>query len=506
MKNLFNVFLELLETLRDNGALGDWEEDYQNLSFTVQDNYGYFKELFSNESYSTELKGNRISFKFCVEENEILRDEELFTMDFFADDQPTKLTLSLNKLFGFGIEKNEILFFSKDAFVKHFKITRKNCISFFEKADLKKFIHIYLPVNEIYENEHMKILPLENFGVTSITQLEEEVCKNIESVQKKREEYTRVGGKHPIPTSFSIKMADRKLLEVFQFNLFFTCLLHIANKFMDGKFLIRGQKNVELSYKSESELKYAETLHDIYCSVYKLEKFVQDKIEIVRNVISIYCQSEDDIIVLDANAKKIEATANRYFDAYISDEVKSFLKDTKEAIELAHKHATEAREGADKIIANINVSIIAIVTAVFTAVVTMSKGDLMFLAVALGLHAFYFWISYRYNSVFMIQKKQDILSIYEISSQRVPVVSESEREEIKESILTPAIKNIDDNLKKYKRLTILAFFGTIALAIVLSIVLKMNSVKESPKSQPKERILIIYAEDSHQKNYFEFKI
>lgn len=40
------------------------------------------------------------------------------------------------------------------------------------------------------------------------------------------------------------------------------------------------------------------------------------------------------------------------------------------------------------------------------------------------------------------------------------------------------------------------------MAIILSIVLKMNPVKEFPKSQPKERVLIIYAEDSHQKNLF----
>ncbi|KAA0795310.1 hypothetical protein EXW45_23745 [Bacillus wiedmannii] len=497
MKKFFNVCLKLLEELRDKGDLSDWEEDYQNLSFTFQDNYGYFKELFSKEPYSTELKGNRISFKFCVEENEILRDEELYTMDFFTDNQPTKLTLSLNKLFGFGIDKNEILFLSKDAFVKHFKITRENCISFFEKADFKKFVHIYLPVHMVYENEYMKILPLQKFSVESVAQLEEEVCKNIESVQKKREDYTRIGGKYPVPTFFSIKKVDEQLLEVFQFNLFFTCLLHVSNKFMEEKFLIRGQKNIELSYKSESRFQHAEILHNIYCSVYKLEKFVQDKLEIVRNVISIYCQSEDDISILDTHLKKIEATANRYFDAYISDEVKSFLKDTKEAIELAHKHASEAREGADKVITNINTSIIAIVTAVFTAVVTMSKGDLMFLAVALGLHAFYFWISYRYNSVFVIQKKQDILSLYKISSERVPVVSESELKEIKESILDPAIENIDNNLKKYKTLTTYAFWGTIALAIVLSVVLKINPIKESPPPQPKERVLIIYAENTY---------
>ncbi|KMP38514.1 hypothetical protein TU52_00505 [Bacillus cereus] len=502
MRGFLEVFLELLKELKARGALNDWEEDYNNLSFTFQDNYGYFKKLFSSELYNKELKENRLSFKFCVEEEHIFRDEEFYKYDFFDDEQATKVTVDLNKLVCFGVENNEILFLSKESFVKHFKITRKNCISFFEKINSRKYVYIYLPVDNTVENDYIKILPLTHFGMSSsISILQEEKYEELESVKKKREEYTRLGSSYPIPTVFDIKVEDIEILNVFNFNLFFTCLLHIANKFMGNRFLIRGQKNIELIYEDTSVFKHAKELHDIYCSTYKLEKFVQDKLEIVRNVISIYCKSEDDIRNLDMQLKKIEATAKRYFNAYISDEVKSFLKDTKEAIELAHKHAIGAHESADKIITNINTSIIAIVTAVFTAVVTMSKGDILFLIVALGLHGFYFCISYWYNSSFVTQKKKDILSLYEISSEKVSVISETEREEIKVSILNPAIQNIDNNLKKYKRLTIFSFIGVIILTSTLSwILIMIKPVKKTAPPIPQERMLIIYAENSFPKN------
>ncbi|GAB6570578.1 hypothetical protein bcgnr5378_02780 [Bacillus cereus] len=502
MRNLFDVFLELLEKLKDRDILSDWEEDYQNLSFTVQDSYGYFKELFSDESYRAELNASRISFKFCIEE-QIFRNGQFYEFDFFEKEQSTQLTIALNKAGGFNIGKNEVVFLSKDSFIKHFEITRRKCTSFFEKLDFGKYIHIYLPIDKIFGNNYMKILPLKEFGKSPVEDLDEKIYENVKSVQKKREEYTRLGEFYPIPTVFDIRIEDTELLRLFDFNLFFTCLLHIANKFTERKFLIRGQKNVELSYETTSVFKHAKELHNIYCFTYKLEKFVQDKLEIVRNVISLYCQSEDDLRALDIQLTKIEATANRYFNAYISDEVKSFLKDTKEAIELAHKHAIGAHESADKIMTNINTAIIAIVTAVFTAVVTMSKGDILFLIVALGLHAFYFCISYWYNKSFVIQKKKDILNMYEISSEKVPVVSEEEREEIKDSILKPAIQNIDNNLKKYKTLTIRSVIGIVILASVLSgILIYLNSVKKAQPSNPKERILIIYADSPSQKNSF----
>lgn len=93
--------------------------------------------------------------------------------------------------------------------------------------------------------------------------------------------------------------------------------------------------------------------------------------------------------------------------------------------------------------------------------------------------------------------------MYEISSEKVPVVSEEEREEIKDSILKPAIQNIDNNLKKYKTLTIRSVIGIVILASVLSgILIYLNSVKKAQPSNPKERILIIYADSPSQKNSF----
>ena len=96
--------------------------------------------------------------------------------------------------------------------------------------------------------------------------------------------------------------------------------------------------------------------------------------------------------------------------------------------------------------------------------------------------------------------------MYEISSEKVPVVSEEEREEIKDSILKPAIQNIDNNLKKYKTLTIRSVIGIVILASVLSgILIYLNSVKAQP-SNPKERILIIYADSPSQKTHLLYKI
>ncbi|UPM52434.1 hypothetical protein [Gottfriedia acidiceleris] len=492
MRNFIKFFLQLLEDLKSEHTLQDWEENYTNVKFTLNSNYGYFKNLFSKAPYDEELTKDRISFTFLVNDQDPINNNEFHEWNFFTEEQNTKLTIALNKEECFGLEKNEILFFSKKSFIKHFNIDRKDTASFLKQINHEKFVHIYLPIEKSFENNFLKILPIQKYPSSPVIVLEPDTYEIIKLVQKKREEYTRVEAFYPLPTFFSIEIIDKEIQNMFNRNLFFLCLIHITNKHSNDIFLIRGQKNIELTYSVGFTPQYAKILHNIYESIYKLEKFVQDKLEIVRNIFSIYCQSEDNVQSLDEQLVKVEETVNQYFNAYISDEVKSFLKETKEAIDVAHKHATVAREAADKIINNINTSIIAMITAAVAAVVTMSKGEYWFLILALGVHLVYFYVSYKYNAVFTRQKKNDILSLYEITNEQFPVVSKKKREEIKVKFLDPAIQNIEVNLLSYKKLTIYLVIFTSILLIVLLFFGNFASSNEEKKQQ---NIVKLYANE-----------
>lgn len=453
MSSLFEEFSSLLVELNGTFIKTSLEEQFDTLFVTYEGKAKNVVPFFAKEENQALLRGTDISFKFVIDGSSSFYDEDFIkTSRYIQNEQNILLTVSVNKQVSFPLNNNELLFFDMEAFLSHFKMDNDKFIKILKAVDYEKTIHIYLPIDQLFQNHFVKVIPISDFGNHHIKPLEDKQLQEITHIKETREELTRVEPWFPLPQIFSIETNQEMVNKQLHQNLFFVSLMHIANKYKENVFTIRGQKNLELIYDSTFSPKNASIIYSIFKFSFGKEQ-TQDKLEITRNIITIYLHQET-ISQFDEQLDKMKQTIERHFSMYVQDKIKKFFDDTKDAIDLAHKYALEAREAADKIATNISTSILALITAVFSGIVIMARGNFLFLVVALGLHILYFVLSYSFNRHFAVKKKKDIHYIYDLTSENFSNIAPDEKEEIKEKYVTPAIQSIETNLKKYTWLTV----------------------------------------------------
>jgi hypothetical protein len=453
MSSLFKQFSSLLVELNEIFTKTLCEEQFDTLFVTYEGKAKNYISFFEKEVNQSLLKGLDISFKFVIDGSSAFYDEDFIkTSRYIEKEQGILLTVSINKKISFPLNNNEILYFHMEDFLSHFKMENDKFIATLKSVDHEKSIHIYLPIDQLFQNHFVKIIPISDFGNHHVQSLADKQLQEIKHIKETREELTRVESWFPLPQIFSIVTNQDMVNQQLHKNLFFVSLMHIANKYKENVFTIRGQKNLELTYDPTLIPKNTSNLYSIYKFSFGEEQ-TQDKLEITRNIITIYLHQET-ISQLDEQLNKMKQTIERHFSMYVQDKIKKFFDDTKDAIDLAHKYALEAREAADKIATNISTSILALITAVFSGIVIMARGNFLFLVVALGLHILYFLLSYSFNRHFAVKKKNDISYIYDLTSENFTNIAPDEKEEIKEKYISPAIRSIQTNLRKYTWLTI----------------------------------------------------
>jgi hypothetical protein len=492
MREFLNLFLTFLNKIKEKAEIQDWKEDYVNVQFSTKGNYNQLKNIFVAAGLLDELKENRINFKFILEGQGTFHNKEFFDYGrFLKEEDLLTLTVTLNKRKCFDVKENEILFLDQVSFCSKFHFFNSETVDFFENYNDKERVHIFLSNTTYIENPYLRIVPIEKFSNTNTSILPTGIIQQIDEIKKEREDYTKTPERYPIPHMFNLSLSDPELNTIFKRNLFFICLYHISNKYNNETFLVRGQKNIELTWSHNISPKNVNILFKTVNFIYKIEKFVHDKLEITRNILSIYHHSSGSIEDIDEQLPIIYETIEQHFSIYVSNQVKDFFDNRKEAIEEAQKYAMNAREAADKIVTNINTAMISIITAIFSAAITMSRGNYYFLSIILILQIIYLLVTYNYNSHFAKKKKEDILNVYKLSSEQIPIVSSDERSKIKETFLTPAINHIDKNLGKYKTLTFSLISVSIVILFLVSIFYK-QLLPEEPKPQ-EQKIYIIHA-------------
>ncbi|MED3349007.1 hypothetical protein P4388_10235 [Bacillus thuringiensis] len=472
---LISVFNEL-DTRVDKQT---WEEKIYRLTANFKGLAKDFTELFQNPLYVQLLEGTKISFEFIYDGPPIRNYEyiEYIEAGLIPEDSEITLTISLNKENLLELSQNTLLFFKLDTFKEVLQFENPDFISFLKKYDNNKNIDIFLPIEETITNDLITIFPLRQFNGQVPSYIKEEWKEKIKRIKEDRDDLSRVAEFYPIPNMFKLQNNVHQIIkQVFNTNLFYLSLLHIANKTKEQTFIIRGQKNLEINWDTTFIPAHADILFQIFKFSFGQEQ-TEDKLEITRNIITIYLH-EENLQALDLQLDKMKQTIERHFSLYVQDKIKKFFDDTKDAIELARKYALEAKEAADKIVGNINTAIIALITAVFSGIVIMSRGNYMFFIAALSLHILYFILSFGFNRHFALKKKDDILQIYDLTNDKFANISDEEKKEIKKEYVEPALKTIDTNLKKY---------GILSLTLITIMVLLMfgaRTFSEQLKEQP----------------------
>ncbi|MBM6617279.1 hypothetical protein [Bacillus suaedaesalsae] len=488
MKHLVVTFQNLVTDLDQVSSRLEWTESLHLVSVTYRDKVGSFIHVIKNPTYLAEINNTHISVEVKIGTN-ILYDQQFidkYEMKILEDDQVAEVTISFNKEISLQLHSNVTLFFNIDSFLSEWSFNNLSMVTFFKNIDKEKQVFIYLPTDEKIENPFLKVIPFKDYNGFEPNALEQNQKDLIDDSIKIREEHTRISTSMPVPYYFYFESSKLKFPEnlylSFQQSLFFLSLLHISNKYENEVFIVRGQKSVEYNWQKDFKPNFADILYSIFNFCYGKEQ-AQDKLEIGRNILTTY-HLDESIDKLDAQLDKIEKTINRHFSLYVNDKIKKFLDESKKAIDEAHKYAKETREAADKVVSNINTSIIGLITAVFSGIVIMARGNKWFLIVALLLHMFYFGLTYFLNRYFAKKKQKEILDVYDQSIGYISNVTEEEKVEIKQMYIDSASESIDNNLKIYKWLS----NSLVVLMLLLSIVVfffmpNLDSAKKQSEQQ-----------------------
>lgn len=481
---IFNKFIDHLDQVSNRE---EWNESFDLVDVRYKGKVDSFIHIVKNMNYLNETTSKHISVEAIIKTTTLYDQQfiEKYDMDIIEDDQDAEIIVRFNKKKSLKLHQNVALFFNMDHFLEEWDVYNSKIDSFFEGIDKNKQLSIYLPIEEEINNPYLKLKPFLDYHGDEPVTLEDGPQKIIAECIKIREEYTRIPPNMPFPYYFYFESGQSKLPEKlfarFQENLFFVSLLHISNKYENGKFVIRGQKSVGYQWEKDLNPHFSEVMFNIFNFCYGKEH-VQDKLEIGRNILTTY-YTDDSLNQLDEQLEKIEKTINRHFSLYVNEKIKKFFDETKKAIDEAHKYAKETREAADKVVSNINVSVIGLITAVFSGIVIMSRGDKIFLIVAFVLHFFYFIFSYNFNKYFAVKKQKEILAVYDQSIGYISNITEEEKKEIKQMYIDPASSSIDNNLKIYKWLSIILAVLMIFFSVTFSILMPSEESKNTQIEQ-----------------------
>ncbi|MEK0314589.1 hypothetical protein [Cohnella sp. 56] len=459
MNQLLKDILAMTTQYSENAATVSSTEDVDLAAFTFSSTLEKFfelskpfKRLLENLTASLEVGYEDELFDFTQAYD--YREKGILDLT-----KSVKFKISINKKLQFKPDENVFIFFTMNAFAKAFDTTNFN---FFTKVNGQKSVVVHLPVDAESQNEYLFLKPLNGCVIHSASDLADQTKVECARQIKIREETSRLPVGLPVPHFFYFQNIDEKLKLWHESNLFYSSLLHLSNKIVDRKITIRGHKNTEIELENNFAPTNASILYNIYRFSHE-EKHYSDKIEISRNILTLYLNSDETVKKIDELLPKISKTITSHFSAYIKDSIKKFFSERKDVIKEAHKFASDLRGEADKLQTYINTSLIGIITAVFSGALGLSRGERWFLLVAFAFHCIYFAISYFINSNYIRKKSDDIIKLYDDYTSEFVVLDDKEVADIKKTYIEPSMEGVKHYSKRYRNLTI----WLVSLMIVL---------------------------------------
>ncbi|MFF0829012.1 hypothetical protein ACFYU8_19255 [Brevibacillus sp. NPDC003359] len=472
MNNLLKNFLAILTDL---SSVSEAVQNTEDISVFSCEYRLIIKELLAIAvKYKEVFQDYSVSFQAIYEGNPIEYEGFIKTAEFLPSDELINVTLKINKKTRFSLIENQFIFFKIEAFLESFSVLKK---STFEQIKRDMTACVHLPINVAIHNETMFLFPINELQIHSPQSKVQNYIEEQERILKIREENTRIERCLPLPDFYKMKsIGDDRLDKWFEQNLFNLSLMHLANKTLEStQTVIRGTKNVEVLLSNNFRPVNSGLLYKIFCFSYE-EKHYNDKIEITRNILSIYLSSNDTCEKLDELLPKIDKTITRHFSAYIKDSIKDFFGERKDVIKEAHKYASELKGEADKLINYINTSLIGIITAIFSGALGLSKGERWFLVLAFFLHGVVFFVSYLFNKKYVENRMNEIMTLFNEYTSKFVIMEQDELDDIKSTYIEPSRTNVNSYLKSYGWV-ITSLIILMVLLIVVGLMLPDSMIK-----------------------------
>ncbi|WP_078434243.1 hypothetical protein [Metabacillus halosaccharovorans] len=255
------------------------------------------------------------------------------------------------------------------------------------------------------------------------------------------------------PYSFVIKDNNQMkevvpLINMIRNEFYYTMLDCLSDKLEGDFYVIRGEKNINMSKEKGFTTKNYQTLVHVFLFLISQKKYTEKYI-IIKKVISLYMNDKDNITVFDNKLENIWKTINHYYNHYIEDNIKDFFKTKDQLLKEAMSASKVIYEQTDKvsnsIVASILSVLIIIVTTIFRSLTNISLSFVLIFLLVLFVFSFVFYVITKNSSEKRFELTRDQFNHF---INEISLIPEREVEEIKKIYLLNPYKELTNSIRR----------------------------------------------------------
>ncbi|MGM1019247.1 MAG: hypothetical protein ACQEXV_01535 [Bacillota bacterium] len=247
-------------------------------------------------------------------------------------------------------------------------------------------------------------------------------------------------------------------------------LYYICNVSDEDYFLVRGYKEIKIKNEIENmSIPYTvvDTLYAMYQSIYTMQ--TQDKLLIIRNVMTIYLDEICTINDFLVNFDKIFNAFDSSSESYIKEKVKNFFDKKKDLEKYVRDTSDSISKQISSVSENMMKSWLALIGALLGGAVTyFAKADLILISIFFSLFTLLNWLMLLYQLKIATQEQELIQESFTHFLNNVDVISEERKNEIIGTIVEKKHDLLTYVIKRFRISTILATILSLVLALAFA--------------------------------------
>lgn len=482
--NSINAINRYHKKLKEISQLISLTEDLDEFRGKYSEKFSVFKTfLLDNKEEISELIA-KINLKISIE----VECQTIYFKDIFKrsihDDNDVNLSLFINKKVNLYNSSDHYVFFERSSLIQ---IIDQSIITLFKNKIIKKNIYTHIDGSFSIDNGYIKFINIDTIKADDIEpslkeELSDENLKTLtdfESIINKNTEKDISELLCPIVLFFeNLKDNDLSNSLSKQFICYFaksTC-----SQVLDNYYSFKAMQNVSINKSFDSNPENLEEIYYLYNFIFDKDKYI-DKKEIFLNVLTLYMNDSSNLSDLDKLSTKIRETVDSHFSSYIQNGIKQFFDQRKDIQKEAFNAAIDAKHQADKIIQNINLLMLGLLTASLSTIFTFFRGEVFIFLIAVLGHLLYFFLSATINIANFRHKKADIEDAFDSYVDHFSSLIPEEVNKIKKTHLVPALNRLRNSFIAYKIISLLLIIlmSVVAYGIIIYYDLTIKEIIDS---------------------------
>ncbi|KZR58350.1 hypothetical protein [Pseudobacillus badius] len=358
----------------------------------------------------------------------------------------TSISINFEKEYQINKIKNvQYIFFEKKSAI--------DFISTYSASEFADKINIGIMNSEGIETELFNFINVTNsseFTEPPIKKISDETIKNIDFYLSNNRNNNHTNYFNPYSFVIMSSFLDSKseLSEMIKKEFYKSMLQSLSDKKEESSFIIRGEKNVAISFDDSFTVRNYKYFTDIFMFLISHQKYTE-KFIITKKVITLYIHDEETLNDLDEKLPKVWKTINHYYNHYIEDNLKEFFKTKDQLLKEAMSVSKVIYEQTDKISNSITASIISTIILLITTLYR-SLENLNIVFATCFIIIFFLFSSVYYHLMSDSTKKRYALTKEQFDHfiSEISLIQGEEVEVIREKYLTNPYAELKKTLRK----------------------------------------------------------